>query len=157
VPEMQITVANQIATSAGIAALTIEEAITTMQLAGMSKEAIKLTLLNDLKEGGVLFGAFRNKIKNTVKNTIELSSRISVNATFVQAGVQEYRWVAVGGGKTCPDCEERNGEIGTMEFFETIGLPQSGFSVCTDNCRCILIASGYKGENLDKPLVKQKN
>ena len=63
-PDLQITVANQMTTSAAITALTIEEAIATMQLAGMSKDAIKLTLLNDLKEGGILFGTFRNKLKN---------------------------------------------------------------------------------------------
>jgi hypothetical protein len=43
-----------------------------------------------------------------------------------------------------------------MEFFETIGLPASGFSVCTTNCRCQLLPQTYKGENLDKPLVKPK-
>jgi len=43
-----------------------------------------------------------------------------------------------------------------MEYFETIGLPASGFSICTTNCRCQLLPENYKGENLDKPLVKEK-
>jgi SPP1 gp7 family putative phage head morphogenesis protein len=157
VPDLQVTVANQITTSAEITALTIEEAIINMQLAGMSKDAIKLTLITDLKEGGILFGTFRNKLKNTVRNAVELSSNGSANSAFTKAGVQEYQWISVGDGKVCPDCEERHGESGTMEFFETIGLPASGFSVCTTNCRCQLVPSNYKGENLDKPLVKQKN
>jgi len=157
VPDLQVTVANQITTSAEITALTIEEAIINMQLAGMSKDAIKLTLITDLKEGGILFGTFRNKLKNTVRNAVELSSNVSANGQFKDAGVDQFQWISVGDGNVCPDCEERHGEIGTMEFFETIGLPASGFSVCTTNCRCQLVPSDYKGENLDKPLVKQKN
>ena len=156
-PDLQVTVANQITTSAEITALTIEEAIINMQLAGMSNEAIRLTHVTDLKEGGILFGTFRNKLKNTVRNAVELSSNVSANGQFKDAGVDQFQWISVGDGNVCPDCEERHSEIGTMEFFETIGLPASGFSVCTTNCRCQLVPSDYKGENLDKPLVKQKN
>ena len=153
-PDLQITVANQITTSAAITAITIEEAITNMTLAGMSKDAIKLTLVNDLKEGGILFGTFRNKIKNNVKNAVEISSNISANNQFQDAGVDRFQWVSVGDGKVCPDCEEKHGETGTMEFFELLGSPASGFSLCGPNCRCQLIPDNYKGENLDKPLTK---
>ena len=156
-PDLQITVANQITTSAAITALTIEEAIANMRLAGMSDDAIRLTLVTDLKEGGILFGTFRNKIKNNVKNAIEFSSNGSANDQFKEAGVDRFQWVSVGDGKVCPDCEEKHGETGTMEFFELLGLPASGFSLCGPNCRCTLVPADYKGENLDKPLVKQKN
>ena len=156
-PNLQITVANQIATSAEISALTIEEAIATMRLAGMSDEAIKLTLVTDLKEGGILFGAFRNKLKNNVKNAIQLSANESSNGQFKEAGVEQFQWVTVNDGKVCPDCDERHGETGTLEFIESLGSPGSGFSVCTTNCRCELVPVSYKDENLDKPLVKQKN
>lgn len=153
-PDLQITMANLISTSATQTALSIEELVTTMRASGMADVAIKQTLLNDLNSGGQLFGAFRNKIKNTVKNGVEFSSNGSANGSFTKAGVQEFKWISVGDNKVCPDCEGRHGETGTMEFFETIGLPASGFSVCTTNCRCQLVPANYKGENLDKPLVK---
>lgn len=153
-PDLQITMANLISTSATQTALSIEELVTTMRASGMANVAIKQTLLNDLNSGGQLFGAFRNKIKNTVKNGVEFSSNGSANGSFTKAGVQEFKWISVGDNKVCPDCEGRHGETGTMEFFETIGLPASGFSVCTTNCRCQLVPANYKGENLDKPLVK---
>tara|TARA_R110002051_G_scaffold51695_1_gene98864 strand:- start:36 stop:509 length:474 start_codon:yes stop_codon:yes gene_type:complete len=157
VPDLQLSIANQIASSAAQTTLSLQEMITTMKASGMADIAIKQTLMNDLNSGGPLFGAFRNKLKNTVRNGVELSSNGSSNSTFTKAGVQEFQWVSVGDGKVCPDCEERHGETGTMEYFETIGLPASGFSVCTTNCRCQLLPQTYKGENLDKPLVKQKN
>jgi len=156
VPDLQITMANHISASAAQSALSIQELVTTMKTAGMADTAIRQTLLNDLNTGGPLFGSFRNKLKNTVKNGVEASSNGSANGKFTKAGVVQFQWVSVGDGKVCPDCEERHGTTGTMEYFETIGLPASGFSVCTTNCRCQLLPENYKGENLDKPLVKEK-
>ena len=155
-PDLQITMANHISSSAAQSALSIQELVTTMKTAGMADSAIRQTLLNDLNTGGPLFGSFRNKLKNTVKNGVEASSNGSANGRFTKPGVSQFQWVSVGDGKVCPDCEERHGETGTMEYFETIGLPASGFSVCTTNCRCQLLPENYKGENLDKPLVKEK-
>ena len=155
-PDLQITMANHISASAAQSALSIQELVTTMKTAGMADTAIRQTLLNDLNTGGPLFGSFRNKLKNTVKNGVEASSNGSANGKFTKAGVSQFQWVSVTDGKVCPDCEERHGTTGTMEYFETIGLPASGFSVCTTNCRCQLLPENYKGENLDKPLVKEK-
>jgi hypothetical protein len=148
--------ANHISASAAQSALSIQELVTTMKTAGMADTAIRQTLLNDLNTGGPLFGSFRNKLKNTVKNGVEASSNGSANGKFTKAGVSQFQWVSVGDGKVCPDCEERHGTTGTMEYFETIGLPASGFSVCATNCRCQLLPQTYKGENLNKPLVKGK-
>ena len=155
-PDLQITIANQITTSAAQSTLSIQEVIANMRTAGMSNSAIRQTLLNDLNTGGPLFGTFRNKIKNTVKNGVELSSNDRATNQFKEAGIIMFQWVSVGDGKVCPDCADRHGEVGTLDSFETIALPASGFSVCTTNCRCQLIPESYKGENLDKPLIKQK-
>ena len=43
-----------------------------------------------------------------------------------------------------------------MEYWETVGLPKSGFSICQTNCQCIVVSASYTGENLDKPLVRDK-
>jgi len=128
--------------------------ITSMKASGMSNSAIKQTLLNDLNTGGRIFGGYKNQIKNTVKSGVGMAGNNGSQGRFKDAGVKQFQWVSVGDGKVCPDCEERHGETGTMEYFETIGLPASGFSVCTTNCRCQLLPENYKGENLDKPLVK---
>ena len=154
-PDLQITMANHISASAAQSALSIQELVTTMKTSGMADTAIRQTLLNDLNTGGPLFGSFRNKLKNTVKNGVEASSNGSANGKFTKAGVSQFQWISVGDGKVCPDCDERHRETGTMEYFETIGLPASGFSVCTTNCRCQLLPENYKGENLDKPLIKK--
>ena len=98
-PDLQLSIANQIATSASQMSLSIQELITTMKASGMADSAIKQTLINDLNSGGALFGSFRNKLKNTVRNGVELSSNGSSNSAFTKAGVQEFQWVSVGDAK----------------------------------------------------------
>ena len=153
---LEITLSSQISNAAAQTTLSLEEAITNMKVSGMADSAIRQSLLSDLNSGGPIFGSFRNKVKNTVRNGVEFSSNQSSKGVFVKAGVERFQWVTVGDGKVCPDCDERHGETGTMEYFELLGLPGSGFSVCGPNCRCKVIPANYKGENLDKPLVKEK-
>jgi len=156
VPDMQLIISNQIGMAAAQTTLTIEEAVTNMKISGMSSSAIRQTLMDDLDISGPLFGGFRSKIRGSIKNGIEYSSNGSSNGRFIEAGIKRFQWVSIGDGKVCPDCEEKHGEEGTMEFFELLGLPASGFSICGPNCRCVLVPASYKGENLDRPLVKEK-
>ena len=155
-PNLQITLSNQLAKGASRTALNMSELIGTMKSSGMSNAAIKQTLLNDLNSGGQLFGPFKNQLKNTIKNGIELSSNDSSNKAFTDAGVKEFQWVSVGDNKVCPDCETRHGDEGTLQYHQTLGLPASGFSVCQTNCRCKLVPINYKGENLDAPLIRKE-
>lgn len=48
-----------------------------------------------------------------------------------------YTWVTTS-GNSCPDCINRSGEEHTMQEWELIGRPGSGFSVCGANCKCRL-------------------
>jgi len=154
--EMEIILVNEMANIAARTTLDLQGIVQSMIATGMSKQAIRDTLLADLNAGGRIFGNYRNSIKNTVKNGVGMASNLGSRSTFEKAGVKEFQWVTVGDGKVCPDCDARHGEEGTMEFFRTIGLPQSGFSVCQQSCRCQVIPKDYKGENLDKPLVREK-
>ena len=153
-PDLQLIISNQIGMAAAQATLTLEEAITNMKVSGMADIAIRQSLLDDLSVGGPLFGGFRSKLRSTVKNGVEYSSNSSSNGRFIKAGVKEFKWVSISDNKVCPDCKEKHGEVGTMEYFEILGLPASGFSICGPNCRCMIVPSNYKGENLNRPLVK---
>ena len=153
---MSIILSNQLSTAAAQTALDLQGLIGTMKTSGMTNQAIKASLMSDLNSGGVIFGKFRNQVKSTVKDGIGRAGNEGSRTTFTEAGVQEFRWISVGDDRVCPDCEPRHGDTGTLDYFETIGLPQSGFSVCQLHCRCQLIPVKYKGENLDKPLVRKK-
>jgi len=85
---------------------------------------------------------------DAMKNAI---TRSLVNATTesAQSGYMEetkkrnpddrlYRWV-IASGDPCPDCQGRalQGAY-TMEYWESVGLPQSGSTICGSNCKCLL-------------------
>ena len=155
-PNLQATISNQLTATAAQTTLSIQELVTTMKAQGMADQAIRQTLLNDLNSGGQLFGSFKNKLKNTVKNGVELNAKDAVNNKYKDSGIKNFKWISVGDKSVCVDCKGRHRETGTYEFFETIGLPASGFSVCQSNCRCQLVPEDYEGENLDKPLIRDK-
>ena len=151
-----IAMGSQLSNNTAKTALDLEGLIQSMLSSGMDKGAIKTVLMQDLTTGGRLFGGFRNQIKSTVRNGIGYASNKSSKTVFTEAGIEEFKWVSIGDKSVCEDCEDRHGETGSMEFFNTIGLPKSGFSICQFSCRCQLLPSDYKGEKLDEPLLKDK-
>ena len=86
-PDMQIILTNELSKIAAQTSLSLEGLVSSMRNSGMSNEAIKQTLVNDLTSGGRLFGNFRNQIKNTVKNGVEMSGNNGSMGTFENAGV----------------------------------------------------------------------
>ena len=153
---MEIIVGTQLSNVAAQTTLDIQGLVTSMQASGMSRDAIKQTLMADLTGGGRLFGNYRNQVKNTVKTGIGMAGNNASRSAFTKAGVEQFQWISVGDGKVCPDCEERHGQVESLKYWELIGTPQSGFSVCQQNCRCQLLPESYKGENLEKPLLRDK-
>ena len=153
---MSIILGTQLSNVAAQTTLDLQGLITSMQVSGMSNTAIKASLMADLTGGGRIFGNYRNQVKNTVKSGVSMAGSNASKDIFTKAGVEKFRWQTVQGDTVCPDCEPRHGQIESMKVWEMIGTPQSGFSVCQQNCQCQLIAADYKGENLDKPLVRGK-
>ena len=150
---LEIVIGLQVETIASKTALDLNLTIQTLKLSGMSNDRIKKLLLADLKDGGVIFGTYRNAIKNTTGNAVQMASTEASRNVFESRNVKEYMWVT-GGGNTCPDCLPRHGQKATYEQWEISGLPRSGFSVCKHHCGCTLVPSGYKGEKLDKALFR---
>jgi hypothetical protein len=117
-------------------AITLEEYIQTRLIEGVSRETIREELLQDLDEGGRIFGEFRNAIRATANG---VSNRMRDASEFADLGViTTYRWSAVL-IKTCPDCIDRHGQVKTWEEWEAEGLPRTGHTVCKEYCRCVLL------------------
>tara|TARA_R100000750_G_C2288524_1_gene73975 strand:- start:42 stop:521 length:480 start_codon:yes stop_codon:yes gene_type:complete len=147
-----IILSDQMATVAAHTTLDLAGLIQSMKASGMSDDAIRQVLLADLAEGGRIFGAYKNAVKNTVGSAVGRAGNIAQKMAYSSAGIQEFRWVTAG-SNSCPDCDARNGEVGTMGYWETVGLPKSGFSVCQQHCQCPQpVPVTYKGKDLDKPL-----
>lgn len=139
--DLSVILASSLATASSKTVLDLQGIITQMRTSGMSDEAIRAFLLNDLQQSGRIFGQYKNAIKNTVGHAVTFSSRVAQKEVYEAAGVQQYKWVSLSRSENkepCPDCAEREGNVGTWEFFTNIGLPQSGFSVCQFSCKCVL-------------------
>lgn len=126
--------------------------IAYMKTSGMTDKAIKDRLLVDLEREGRLFSPIKSNLKNSVKSAINGASSEASNRTQQAAGITEFTWVTIS-AKPCPDCDDRAGETGTMEFWEAAGKPKSGFSVCGTNCKCRLVASS---KNPPGEVVREK-
>lgn len=134
--------------------LTVEEFIQKLAIAKVPKAEIKRLLLDDLKNNGRIFSEYRNAIKATSEGTI---GKVSTDAYLSEFGTEiQYTWIAAL-VRTCKDCLPRHGKIKSFDQWEVIGLPRTGWSVCRENCQCVLIPKEMAdGRNeLSKPLTRQ--
>lgn len=120
--------------------LTFQQQIETLRALGMSDAAIRAQILQDfVDDNGVYFGAYRNAIREQVAGGIHQAYQIGVNETYKATNASpsgQYRWTTVGDKNSCDDCTSRAGEVRSLEEWQTIGLPKSGFSRCGRRCRC---------------------
>ena len=93
--DLSIIIGSTLATASAKTVLDLQGIITQMRTSGMSDDAIRNFLLNDLKQGGRIFGQYRNAIKNTVGNAVTFSSRVAQKEVFESAGVKRYKWVSI--------------------------------------------------------------
>jgi len=151
--DMSILISANIDATAMRTAIDLETLVLSMKQSGASEAVIMQTLLNDLNVGGRIFGQFKNGVKNTTRSGILGAGNLASRKTYEDAGIKDFKWVTVS-ENPCPDCEDRHGEVGSLEYFEAIGTPRSGFSVCGTNCQCQLEPVAYKGKGLDKPVLR---
>lgn len=127
----------------------------SMVLGGMDPKAALTVLKADQVNIGRTFGQYKNGMKNLVLNAIRGSANVSMFEVYEESEVELFIWVTVS-GDPCPQCLVRQGEVLTLEGWRALGLPKSGFSVCTDDCKCVLLPEGFHSKQLsdDGFLVK---
>ena len=144
----------QILTNATKTALDIELFIMQGRLAGMTDDVIQTLLIADISEGGFILGAYANGLTTTVKGGINILGKAGAMNTYQEAGVTDFRWIVTNGKKACPDCIPRGGRVESKDYWQTIGEPATGWSVCKSNCGCVLEAVQYDGKKSFDKKVK---
>jgi hypothetical protein len=51
---------------------------------------------------------------------------------------KEWTWKTES-NRPCPDCAARSGQTHSYEYWESIGLPKSGLTICGGYCLCNLV------------------
>lgn len=76
-------------------------------------------------------------------------------ATFVRAGQEIFAWVTVNATDACPDCRLRQGSRGDLAFWDHLGRPGSGKTICGAACFCLLVPEATLDRNphLERGLI----
>ena len=80
--------------------------------------------------------------KETTQAVYETGRRVGTDAEtteFQSRGFDRFTWITVNAGEACPDCRKRQGTTGTLAYFDEIGRPGSGATVCGAACFCLLV------------------
>lgn len=135
----------------------LEKELRALRRSGMSDDAIRRLLLDDVAEGGGrFFKPFRNSIVAQFNMGVAEAAEIGKNSYLESKGVDTSKWkwrVTQSKSGPCPDCGPRAGRVETMEIWETIGTPRSGFSVCREGCLCSLDPVGV--DTPDKVVLEE--
>jgi hypothetical protein len=136
---MTLVISNMAAESQKMS-LTLSQVIRQMGADGTDLAEIERVLINDLRTGGQIFGDFRANFKSQMRYGLERTAR---NEVFdAHKDVKLWVWVAIGDDSLCDDCDDRNGDVMTLDEWKAIGIPGAGTTICQDNCRCGLAPEG---------------
>ena len=124
----------------------LELLVQNLTLAGVATDEILFIISQDIATSGRIFGTFVNGVTKATNLGITSSAQIAELLTYIQEGYQTFKWVTVS-KKPCYQCAERAGRIELKEYWEAIGYPRSGFSVCGPNCKCHLVPDKYVGRD----------
>lgn len=95
----------------------------------------------------------------TRRLVVETDSFVSSAGGVVPIAVSKEPliWITVQDKKVCDDCFPRHGETRTAAEWIDLGLPRTGWSVCTGYCRCILVPlSAASKFGMPGPIVRPR-
>ena len=119
--------------------VTLAAEIEKMRILGMSEDAIFTVLEQDALTGGRIFGQFENSIKSSIYGGIQAASAVGEQEVFKANGIDTdfEKWVTHS-KRPCLDCERNKGRVEPSAFWDAVGRPGSGATVCRSNCMCRL-------------------
>ena len=120
----------------------ISKAVQTQTSGGIATAATQGVLTADMATAGAIFGELRNTIKESIVEGINQTGRAGSFEAYEVEPDTLFTWVTVAGHKICEDCSPRGGQRLTLDEWEQIGMPGTGWSICGGHCYCVLDPSG---------------
>ena len=110
------------------AALFSEEDV-ARALSGAATTTVLEAEINSIRNG--LVRLLKDSVIETAQTARETRQKIENGPD------QAYGW-QVNSGNPCPDCQDRNGQVHSMEYWDAIGTPGTGVTICGNKCKCAL-------------------
>lgn len=135
--------------------LNLQYEVRLLAKSGMNQQAVKRALDAKWKDLDGLFREMLAGYTSAAIFSIQRAASDTMLKTVVQtedapnSDEQAWQWVTVGDLRVCKDCQPRHGEIHSVDEWERLGIPKSGFSVCEDRCRCMILPAGWVDDELD--------
>jgi hypothetical protein len=82
---------------------------------------------------------FAEDVKTGFREQARRGGTDAETATFVSQGHQILAWITVNATDACPDCRVRQGARGDLAFWDRLGRPGSGKTICGSACFCMLV------------------
>ena len=120
---------------------------------GRSMDSIIQELQNATAGLGARLQGFERSLTQVTDSFISSAGGV----VTLTSATEPLTWVTVLDKKVCGDCDKRHGVTHTAADWIEMGLPRSGWSVCTGYCRCILVtASSFERGGSPGPVVRER-
>ncbi len=140
--ELLETTMGRMLNDANVFTSRISKAVQTQTSGGIATAATQGVLTADMATAGAIFGELRNTIKESIVEGINQTGRAGSFEAYEVEPDTLFTWVTVAGHKICEQCSGRTGQRLTLDEWEQIGMPGTGWSVCKGHCYCVLDPTG---------------
>ena len=127
----------------------LEEAVENMRAGGLVDSQI-VEQFKRLERVKSLSASIVNMLDSSYTVFSRRVAADAERAYFSKEGYETFTWVTINRPpKLCPDCSARHGVEGDMDFWEKMGLPGAGRTVCGPYCYCALVPKEYTDRSPD--------
>lgn len=144
ITDIIVRIGSQLAHESNRLQSDIDAYLGAVETSGMSREAISaLVFEGESVTARAFTDSFRRRIISIIDSSINRSwgDGMISRQSSESPDDQLYTWRAES-GDPCPDCAGRNGDKRSLAEWQIAGLPRSGWSLCHQNCKCILDSKG---------------
>lgn len=124
-----------------IRGISLLDSFTAQMKIQINPEAAELLLATtESTVSNSTINSVKSKLMTIIRNSVNTAYQSGSNYKMVSTNKRDQLFVWRSSGvRTCTDCKERDGRVETLDTWINIGLPKTGFSVCSNRCRCRLV------------------
>lgn len=95
------------------------------------------------------FATLTNGVVRAARGAIKHVADAAILATVDNPQGDLWTWVTIEDKRVCDDCLPRHGTEHTLAEWTALGKPQTGWSICQERCRCMLLPREWVNKNVD--------